>query len=69
MKWIAIANVTLTILFAIKWGIERARFKGLMFFIVAKEYTPPNEQEMMECIKIVAKKDCGRMDQVISLEI
>jgi hypothetical protein len=27
-----------------------------MFFIVAKEYTPPNEQEMMECIKIVAKK-------------
>ncbi len=23
MKWIAIANVTLTILFAIKWGIER----------------------------------------------
>jgi hypothetical protein len=56
MKWIAIANVTLTILFAIKWGIERARLKGLMFFIVAKEYTPPNEQEMMECIKIVAKK-------------
>lgn len=56
MKWIAIANVTLTILFAIKWGIERARFKGLMFFIVAKEYAPPNEQEMMECIKIVAKK-------------
>lgn len=56
MKWIAIANVTLTILFAIKWGIERARFKGLMFFIAAKEYTPPNEQEMMECIKIVAKK-------------
>ena len=56
MKWIAIANVTLTILFAIKWGIERARFKGLMFFIVAKEYTPPNEQEMMERIKIVAQK-------------
>lgn len=56
MKWIAIANGTVAILFAIKWGIERARFKGLMFFIVAKEYTPPNEQEMMECIKIVAKK-------------
>lgn len=56
MKWTAIANVTLTILFAIKWGIERARFKGLMFFIVAKEYTPPNEQEMMECIKIVVQK-------------
>ena len=56
MKWIAIANVTLTILFAIKWVIERARFKGLMFFILAKEYTPQNEQEMMECIKIVAQK-------------
>lgn len=56
MKWIAIANGTVTILFAIKWGIERARFKGLMFFIVAKEYTPPNEQEMMECIKIAVQK-------------
>lgn len=56
MKWIAIANVTLTILFAIKWVIERARFKVLMFFIVAKEYTPPNEQEMMECIKIAVQK-------------
>ena len=56
MKWISIANITLTILFAIKWGIERARFKGLMFFIVAKEYTPPNEQEMMECIKIAVQK-------------
>ena len=57
MKWIAIANVTLTFLFAIKWGgIERAGFKGLMFFIVAKEYTPPNEQEMMECIKIAVQK-------------
>ena len=53
MKWIAIANVTLTILFAIKWGIERARFKGLMFFIVAKEYTPPNEKEKKEIAEMV----------------
>ena len=39
-----------------KWGIERTRTKALMYFIVDGGYTPPTEQEMMECIKIVTQK-------------
>ena len=44
------------ILFMAKWGIERTRTKALMYFIVDRGYTPPTEQEMMECIKIVTQK-------------
>lgn len=56
MEYIAIATSAIAIIFAIKWRIEKARFKGLMFFIVTKGYTPPNEMEMMECIKTVSQK-------------
>lgn len=49
-------SIAATILFMTKWGIERTRIKALMYFIVDRGYTPPTEQEMMECIKIVTQK-------------
>ena len=49
-------SIVVIILFMAKWGIERTRTKALMYFIVDREYTPPTEQEMMECIKIVTQK-------------
>jgi hypothetical protein len=49
-------SIVVIILFMAKWGIERTRTKALMYFIVDRGYTPPTEQEMMECIKIVTQK-------------
>ncbi|NSF20172.1 hypothetical protein G4434_16970 [Coprococcus comes] len=49
-------SIVVIILFMAKWGIERTRIKALMYFIVDRGYTPPTEQEMMECIKIVTQK-------------
>ena len=49
-------SIVVIILFMAKWGIERTRTKALMYFIVDRGYTPPIEQEMMECIKIVTQK-------------
>lgn len=49
-------SIVVIILFMAKWGIERTRIKALMYFIVDRGYTPPTEQEMMECIKIVIQK-------------
>lgn len=49
-------GIVVIILFMAKWGIERTRTKALMYFIVDRGYTPPTEQEMMECIKIVTQK-------------
>lgn len=49
-------SIVVIILFMAKWGIERTRPKALMYFIVDRGYTPPTEQEMMECIKIVTQK-------------
>lgn len=49
-------SIVVIILFTAKWGIERTRTKALMYFIVDRGYTPPTEQEMMECIKIVTQK-------------
>lgn len=49
-------SVIAAILFMTKWGIERARIKSLIYFIVDRGYTPPTKQEMMECIKIVTQK-------------
>ena len=49
-------SIVVIILFMAKWGIERSRTKALMYFIVDRGYTPPTEQEMMECIKIVTQK-------------
>lgn len=51
-----LTSIAATILFMIKWGIERTRIKALMYFIVDRGYTPPTKQEMMECIKIVTQK-------------
>ena len=65
MKWIAIANVTLTILFAIKWVIERAKHLAVhdpQAFMIAKSN--------MEILKIRAdmdkqeKEPAQRMQQV-----
>ena len=49
-------SIAVIILFMAKWGIERTRTKALLYFIVDRGYTPPTEQEMMECIKIVTQK-------------
>ena len=49
-------SIVVIILFMAKWGIERTRTQALMYFIVDRGYTPPTEQEMMECIKIVTQK-------------
>ena len=49
-------SIVVIILFMAKWGIERTRTKALMYFIVDRGYTPPTEQEMMECFKIVTQK-------------
>lgn len=49
-------SIVVIILFMAKWGIERTRTKALMYFIVDRGCTPPTEQEMMECIKIVTQK-------------
>ena len=49
-------SIVVISLFMAKWGIERTRTKALMYFIVDRGYTPPTEQEMMECIKIVTQK-------------
>lgn len=54
--WLVICCAVTIAIVELKWFIERIRFTAIIYYIVDKGYTPPNRDELMECIKIVSRK-------------